>query len=339
MREIRWSGIVATLAAFLIVGCGGGGGGTTASQYTGATSQAVLTDNNAETIAVEAYQAGDTSSATVGILALSEGGSKPARTPAPLAIVRLLENAVDAASLEPGSAPRISSAQAARPMTVVTVNETVFDGVGGSMSYSLSVDDQTGSFSGTFAFDSWHGDAGETFSGQTSVSGQFDLATGGFVQVTFSFSPMIFSDATGSFSLYGSVSLTVGSTSGSALLDLVLRDELSGETVWIDDYAVAMTHGPDADQDGRPDYEDAVVSGRIYLSSYGYVDVATPTAFRTYAGYELPSSGQMVVTGAGGNSARLTVIEGIPVSSGYYVEADLDGVPGYEWRSLDQSWI
>jgi hypothetical protein len=29
----------------------------------------------------------------------------------------------------------------------------------------------------------------------------------------------------------------------------------------------------------------------------------------------------------------------VPVSSGYYVEADLDGDPGYEWRSGDHPWI
>lgn len=72
------------------------------------------------------------------------------------------------------------------------------------------------------------------------------------------------------------------------------------------------------------------MSGRIYLSNHGYVDVATTTAFRTCAGYNLPSRGEVVVTGAGGNSARLTVIDGVPVSSGYYVEAGLDGVAGYE---------
>jgi hypothetical protein len=339
MRELRLTGIVSVLAAILIVGCGGGGGGGgSASLYAGITSQAVLTDNNAETITREAYRAGDMSTSTVGLMALSESGKTTADAPVPLMIVRLLGKAVDTITLQPGGSARASSAQAANPMAVVTVSDTVYDGMGGSMSYTLSADDQTGNFSGTINFNSWHGDVGETFSGQTVVSGHIDLGTGEFTQITFSFNPVTFEDGSGSFSIYGNVSLSVGASSGSAMLNLFLRDEFSGETVWIDDYTVMVTRGPDDDLDGKPDYEDADLSGRIYLSNHGYVDVATTTAFRSYAGYDIPSRGQMVVRGAGGNSARLTVIEGIPVSSGYYVEADLDGLPGYEWRGIDHPW-
>jgi hypothetical protein len=316
----------------------GGGGGGYASLYTGITSQAVLTENNAETITLEAYQAGDISTSTVDLMALSESGETPAVAPTPLAIVRLLGKAVDTILLQPVPSARASSAQAAKPMADVTVSDTIYDGMGGSMSYTLSVDDQTGKFSGTFNFNSWHGDGGETISGETAVSGDIDLGTGEFTQVTFSFNPVTFGDGYGSFSIYGDVSLTVGASSGTALLDLVLRDEFSGETVRIDDYTVMVTDGPDDDLDGEPDYEDADLSGRIYLSNHGYVDVATTTRFRSYAGYDIPSRGQMVVRGADGNSARLTVIEGIPVSSGYYVEADLDGLPGYEWSSIDHPW-
>lgn len=326
-------------AAILFAGCGGGGGGGSTSQYTGLTSQAVLSDNNAETIALEAYQAGDLSTATAGLMSLRESGNPTVGAPAAIAIARLLENAVDQVSLGPGAAAGSPSGKSAKPMTVVTASDTVFDGMGGSMSYTLSVDDQTGNFSGSFQFSSWHGDGGEAFNGRAGVSGNIDLVLGEFTQITFSFHPITFSDGSGSFSIYGTVSLTVGVSSGSARLDLVLRDESTQETVWIDDYTVMTTDGPDNDFDGQPDFQDASISGRIYLSHHGYVDITTPTAFRYYAGYDLPSAGQMVVTGSGGRSARLTVIDGVPVSSGYYVEADLDGLPGYEWRSVDRPWI
>jgi hypothetical protein len=68
--------------------------------------------------------------------------------------------------------------------------------------------------------------------------------------------------------------------------------------------------------------------------------VASPNNFLTSVATLLTIlKNQMVVMGAGGHSARLTVIEGVPVSSGYYVEADLDSLPGYEWRSIDHPWI
>jgi hypothetical protein len=332
MREFWLTVIVSVLTTILIAGCGGGGGGGgSVSLYTGITSQAVLTDNNVETITLEAYQAGDMSTSTVGLLALSESGEVTPDVPVPLAIVRLLGKAVDTIPLQPRSDARPSSTQAAMSMTRVTESDTIYDGKGGNMSYTLSVEDQTGEFWGTLRFNTWHGDGGETISGETSVSGIINLNTGGFTQVTFSFNPVTFVSGSDSFSIYGDVSLTVEASSGTALLDLVLRDEGSGETVRIDDYQVAITYGAD--------YEDADLSGRIYLSNHGYVDVSTATAFRSYAGYDIPSRGQMIVTGAGGNSARFTVIEGVPVSSGYYVEADLDGLPGYEWWSIDHPWI
>lgn len=338
MRKHRFSWVVWMLTAILFASCGGGGGGGSVSQYTGITSQAALTDNNAETIALEAYQAGDLSTSTVGIMSLPESGKTPVNLPAAIAIARLLGNAVDQVSFPTGASAEPSSVKSAKPMTVVTASDTIFDGMGGSMSYTLSVDDQTGNFSGSFHFNSWHEDGTETFTGQAVVSGNFDLVSSEFSQITFSFNPVTFSDGSGSFSIYGRVSLTVGASSGSALLNLVLRDESTAETVWIDDFTVMTTYGPDNDFDGEPDFEDATVSGRIYLSNHGYVDITTPTALRFYVGYDLPSRGQMVVTGVGGNSAQLTVIEGVPVSSGYYVEADLDGIPGYEWRGVDRSW-
>jgi len=342
MREFRFTVMVSVLTTILIAGCGGGGGGGgSTSLYTGITSQAVLTDNNVETITIEAYQASDMSTLTVGLMALSESGEGEvtADAPVPLEIVRLLEKAVDTIPLQARGDARPSSTQDAKAMSLVTESDTIYDGMGGSMSYTLSVDDQTGEFLGTFQFNNWHGDGGEAISGETSVSGIINLNTGEFTQITFSFNPVTFVSGSDSFSIYGDVSLTVDASSGSALLDLVLRDEGSGETVRIDNYQVAITYGPDVDLDGEPDYEDADLSGRIYLSNHGYVDISTAMAFRSYAGYDIPSRGQMVVMGAGGHSARLTVIEGVPVSSGYYVEADLDGLPGYEWRSIDHPWI
>lgn len=332
MREFRLTVIVSMLTAFLFASCGGGGGGGgSTSLYTGITSQAVLTDNNVETIILEAYHASDMSTLTVGLMALSESGEATADAPVPLEIVRLLGKAVDTIPLQARGDAKPSSTQAAKAMPLVAESDTIYDGMGGSMSYTLSVDDLTGEFLGTFHFNTWHGDGEETISGETSVSGIINLNTGEFTQITFSFNPVTFVSGSDSFSIFGDVSLTVDASSGSALLDLVLRDEGSGETVRIDNYQVTITYGPD--------YEDADLSGRIYLSNHGYVDISTAMAFRSYAGYDIPSSGQMVVTGAGGNSARLTVIEGVPVSSEYYVEADLDGLPGYEWRSVDHPWI
>jgi hypothetical protein len=81
------------------------------------------------------------------------------------------------------------------------------------------------------------------------------------------------------------------------------------------------------------------VTGKIYLPNFGCVVVTTPTPFRHYAGYSLPSSGVLLVTGSEGGSAKLVVNSDIPESPGYHVEADLDGIPGYEWIGIDRFWL
>jgi len=336
MRRIPLTVIVPGLFLILVAGCGGGGGGST-TMYDGITSPAVLTDNNAETIAIQAYQAGDMSNQTGGIMPLSAGGGATAGAPAPQTIARLLEKAVESVAL-PASSAAVSSTPVANPMTVVTDGDTIYDGLGGSFSYSLSVDDQSGHFWGSVTFSNWHGDGGETISGGTSVSGSIDLGGGGMSDITFSFHTVTFTDGPGSFSISGSLTLTIGASSDTALFDMVLRDGTTGESVWAHDYQVTTTYGPDIDLDGEPDYVDTDLSGRIYLSNFGYVDVYSPVPFRYYTGYDIPSSGRLVATGDGGNSIRLTVIDGVPVSSGYYVEADLDGIPGYEWIGADHPW-
>ena len=336
------SAVVCMLAVILLAGCGGGGGGGSASLYTGITSPSTITDNNAEQIALQAYQAGDLSASTVSILGTSGSGNPATDRPKVLTLVRLLKDAAEKTPVPAGSSVRTNSSTRALPMTVVTIDNTIFDGSGGSMSFTLSADDQTGEFTGTFRFDNWHGDGGGEISGLANVSGTFDMTGGSFAHISFSFNPITMVDGDDSVTIHGtldlSVNVSVNGPSASASMNVYLRNNHSGETVWIDHYTLNVTDGPDGDFDGDPDYVDATVSGRIYLPNYGYVDVSTTASFRYSSGCTLPASGVLVVTGSGGGSARLTVIDAVPESWGYYVEADVDGIPGFEWRSTDHPW-
>lgn len=333
--------VVCLLAVFLVVGCGGGGGGDSASLYTGITSPSMITDNNAEEIALQAYQAGDLSASAVSVLGVSGNGNGSVGSPNVLTLVRLLKEGADRMPVLSHATVPMNSSSPALPMTVVTIDNTIDDGFGGSITFHLSIDDQTGEFNGTFRFNDWAGDGGGLISGLANVSGTFDMTGGFFTRIRFSFNPITIMDGLGSASIYGTVNLeSDGFLSASASMNIFLQDNTSLETVWISNYTMTLTEGPDADFDGEPDYVDATVSGRVYLPNYGYVDVqaSTPTPFRYYAGFSLPSSGVLLVTGSGGRSARLVVISAVPESPGYYVEADLDGIPGYEWRGDDQSW-
>lgn len=242
----------------------------------------------------------------------------------------------------PGTTVPMGSSPHALPMTNVTFDDTIDDGQGGSITFHLSIDDQTGEFGGTFQFTIWHGDGGGTINGLANVDGSFDMTGGFFTQIHFSFNPVTMEDGLNTVSIYGTVNLESDRfSSASASMNIYLRDGVSLETVWISNYTMDLSEGPDADFNGEPDYVDATVSGRVSLPNHGYVYVQASTPFRYYAGFSLPSSGVLLFSGSGGRSGRFVVINTVPespVSLGYYVEADLDGIPGYEWNWSDHSW-
>jgi hypothetical protein len=326
------------LAVFLLFGCGGGGGGgDSASLYTGITSPAVVTDNNAEEIALQAYQAGDISSSAASILGVSEDAHAAAGSPKLLALARMLRESADRIPVLSGTTVPLGSSTSARPMA--TYDNTIYDGLGGSMTVHLSINEQTGEFSGTFRFNSMHGDGGELISGLASVSGSFDMTGGSFAHIRFSFNPITMDDGINIVSIYGRMDLESDGFSASATMNIFLQDGNTLETVWISGYTMTLFDGPDNDFDGEPDYVDATISGTIYLPYFGYVVVTTPTPFRHYAGYMLPSDGVLLVMGSGGGSAKLVVNSAVPESPGYHVEADLDGDSVYEWIGIDRPWL
>lgn len=332
------SAVACLLGVFLLFGCGGGGGGgDSASLYTGITSPAVVTDNNAEEIALQAYQAGDLSASTVSILGVSESENSAVGSPKLLTLARMLKESADRMPVLSGTTVPLGSSTSARPLA--TWDNTIYDGQGGSMTVHLSINEQTGEFNGTFRFNTMHGDDGGLISGLASVSGSFNLNDGTFAHIRFSFNPITMDDGLQSASIYGTVDLQSDGFSASATMNIFLQDGNTLETVWIRGYTMTIIDGPDNDFDGEPDYVDATVSGTIYLPNFGYVVVTTPTPFRHYAGFSLPSSGVLLVTGSGEGSARLVVNSDIPESPGYHVEADLDGDSVYEWIGIDRSWM
>src|SRR5512146_150015 len=135
MKRFCW--FAAVFLAFSLSACGGGGGGTSGSSpYTGVTTAAVITDSNADDIAMSVYEAGDvTTSLSIPLGPATEGtpaGSAAAR-PKILSLVRTLQGV--AADLE----SRQGASGGAAPRAVVTESGTFDDGFGGSFTYSMSV--------------------------------------------------------------------------------------------------------------------------------------------------------------------------------------------------------
>jgi hypothetical protein len=324
-----FSVIMGSFSVFLLLACGGGGGGgSSGSSYTGLTSQASLSQANVDNVAREAYGQGDLTVSAAPILAHTGPGSPHVGNPKALALVSLLQGVVERIGIPSVSSLRPLSSTRANPLAIETVSDTIFDGIGGSGSFTLTVDTVTGDFSGTFSFSGWHGEGGGVISGPASVTGHYDQVAGEFTWIRFTFHSVTMVDTADSVTITGSVELSVTGPSASATVEIYLQDNGTGKTVWINGFNMTITV--------ETSYVNIAMWGRIYLHDYGYVDVSTPTLFRFDTGNTFPASGIFLVRGSLGRSARLVVIDG---STGYFVEGDLDADGTYEWVSINYPWL
>ncbi len=325
---------IGIIALFLLAGCGGGGsGGSSGVAYTGSMSQAVIADNNAEAIAIGAYQAGERSSNLTGSMSASPGAAA-AGSPRTVTLVRALTSVANrlAASATSGAA----TGAAVAPKEIIPFHGSATDPLGGTMVIDLSADNVTGAFTGSITFENWHPDNNTVMNGAAYASGQFDTSTWELTNILFTFVSLTMEDAAASVTVGGTVALATSPSSASATIDLVFRDNVTGKTVWIQDYTMTVANGPDTSPaDGTADYIDVSISGRIYLHDYGYVDIDTPVPLRIDADAMNPSSGTLRMTGSAGRSVQLVVIDDV---TGFDLEADLEPDDVYEWTSPGHPW-
>ena len=311
------------LLAAALASCGGGGGGSssTSSPYTGVTTAAVITPTNADDIVRSSYLGVDASTAFVGPLSATTSETQDVSTASPpkvLSIVQVLKEISGKACDQRFTSERVA------PKAVVSESGTLTDGYGGSVSYALSVDDQTGAFTGSFSASNYHGDGGGTLSGAMTVSGTYDIAAGAFNSIDFTLNSVTVTDASSSVTVSGSVNLLNGNPA-TGTVTLYLTDNVTGKTNRIEDFTINVTEATG--------HTDATLSGKIYLHDYGFVVISTSTPFQYPAGSTYPSSGTMIVTGASNGRAKLTIID----STGYTVDVDANGDGIYE-TSNPHTW-
>ena len=309
---------VLLLAGLSACGGGGGGGESSALPYTGLATPAVITTSNADDIARQAFQGGDLGANATLAPAHSDMASPMAARPTALTLVQILTKASTAVLL-PSPAGKGPS-----PRAVVTVSDVIDDGWGGGgqASFTLSVDNVTGVFTGTFVFANFHGDGGGVINGTVSVSG---VVYSDYIEIGFNFRSVSVVDGTNDVTATGAVYLTSGTGGGQATLNLCFTDNGTGKGIWLSNYTVAVT-----DLGGTTDVR---TFGRIYLHDYGYVDVSTEAPFLYPALSTQPTSGIITLTGNNNCRARLTVVD----AATYTVELDADGNGSYEW-TVTHSW-
>jgi hypothetical protein len=320
----RETGIVSVLAIMVFLSsCGGGGNSSVSSPYTGLTSAAVITDNNADDIALAAFQGGDLGANAVvpfaparDIAVLQSAASPTTARPTALTLVQAVSKAAMIAVRPP------AAAEGPSPRAPFTESDVIPDGLGGEARYTISGDNVTGVFTGTFEFVNFHGDGGGILVGNVSVSG---TVTQDSIRILFNFQSVRIVDGAEDITAIGTVDLVSGASGDAAILNIVFVDNVSRKSVWLSDYTVAVT-----DLGGSTDVR---TFGRIYLHDYGYVDIWTEAPFLYPALATQPTSGVITLTGSSNCRARLTVVD----TTTYKVELDADGNGPYEW-TVTHAW-
>lgn len=325
-RSVLKHTVLLVVLATFIVSCGGGGGGSVAGDsgpaYSGLTSQALITEDNAQELSTTAL--------TTGIV-----GSSPA------SVARSVENEERASAIQPTSILLLTSimrtVEKSLPETtptndvsraVVNATDTIYGTCGGRADYSIEVNDVTGVFSGEFDFGNFC-EAEEIVNGEVEVSGEIDLDTGDFIYLVMDFYNLQSDSGFESITMSGSIDMEIRYDSVDFLMNSVVRDNISGKTFMVEDFSVYIE-----------EYVNQIymeMSGRFYHPDYGYVVLSTPSIIQMDFSSGTPGSGQLLLTGRDSTSARLIIHD----SESCEVEADLDGNGSYEsttgpilWSSL-----
>lgn len=301
-----------------IIGSGGGGGGGSTESpiiYTGLTTQAEITDANAEVLAAGAFEGGRTGSAFSSTGAVETATDENTISFRTLKVTQALKDAllkVDMSFVSGGpiiGATQSESGSAAGPC-------------GGTASYSLQYDDATGIFSGRFTFNSYC-DSGVVITGTTTVSGTINIGLSIFEDIHFDFNNL--SDGNSTLKGYIDIDFTVSPIRVD--FDTLLKDNATSKVYWASDYVMYVTEDVN--------YADVnISSGTYYDPDYGYVTIITPTPLRVYDTDIWPSSGTIIATGIGNAKVKLTAISNIQCQ----IDADLDGDDIYEWGPDTKNW-
>ncbi len=309
----------------MITGCGGGSSGdgdSVDAVYTGLTSQAVFDDTNAQQIVEEAYLSGSSSSSLT--IPFSSTNSAPLeRNDIPLSwyLARFAEDLAQQLATLDGA--RVPSAMSA-------VDQKDFyteDGYGGSISGTLSIDKETGDFSGSFTYNSYSL-AGVVSDGEVTVEGH--SSTSGMT-LLMNFSSFTVSYGGVSQTMNGTASLSASVGSLALMMNIVTQDNTTGKTYWMQDYRIDVVEYDDRDE--------VSISGLFYDFDYGYVVLSTQQPLVYYDDDDSPSSGIIVATGAQGSAGGSTWAKlGAQSSSTYMIWADTDGDGSADWESGVLYW-
>lgn len=327
---VTWIIVLISLTVIL-TGCSGGGGGSAksgdlvdpSSSFKGSTTKAVPTAANAEDLAIGGF--GSTSIATSLHGVAKTAGNSAAKTSVNhpvLTLAQILKQSVRRMELPQKAALlRHQSSTASVSKNVGRTSSYQLQGDnGGTASYSMDINDTTGSFFGTIVYQDFSSD-GIVIDGTTEILGTFDVNLQQFSRFTLSFKSLTFSTDGFTVSLAGLLSWGFNFTSNTETLsmNMVLLDQATDKTYWFNNYElVTVYYGSSLTQ---------TLSGRYYDHDHGYVDITTLTPLVAIYGDQWPSQGSLAFTGDFGRWVRLNFL-----ANTLMIDADTDGNGIADWQ-------
>lgn len=315
VKKVVWI-VTALVALAVLAACGGGGGATVAASdpgraYKGISSQAKIKEDNAFDLAYDGYAGGNLGSSLGRSMAKTTTDAPGAVAPNLPQLTLALKTSVLQLIMAPEATGLQKEASSAKVLSRAESIE-VPGLCGGVASYSMDVNDATGSFSGTVRFVDFATDL-YTFSGSADITGTVDQAQQVVELFTLSFNSLKVTSGH-TLDLTGSISWTFdfAAPADTMAMNMVLLDESSGKMQWFKDYIVKSSYGYE--------FMTQDISGRYFHSDHGFVDLTTDATIVIDYRYEWPRQGTITFSGSGRTSVRLTFEQ-----DRIFVGADLDG--------------
>lgn len=295
----RMIGVVGFLGAIslLMCACGGGGGGgggvVVPATYSGITTQAVLTSDNAQAIVLGAWDGGRLPGDVFDAVPLSHISAYSGSDAGWLDLAGQLKNL---------ALKTIPTPQQVLPLVLI-IDEPLIPDCGGTGTAMITVDEATGTFSGPLNFVDFctFGEGGvETiWNGTMRIEGRLNVSDLSLIFLTMRFIDLNIADNSMDVALtegHLTFTPTPGGTGETLSGNYVLRDNVTLDTFWINNYVIRVTYGLPNDT--------ATLTGRYYDSDYGFVDITNPTLL-TVPDTIRPTGGALLFTGLN-SKARLT---------------------------------
>ena len=314
IKKLWWTVVISIFVCSSMVACGGGGdsgGPTPTIGYTGSTTPAALSTDNANILIGESFQGAMTSDSMVPFTAVAaveqRSGEEPISTPMALDLQVAFSNSLSDVIIESQDIQVLPTALA------VTESNTIEGDCGGTAAYNVTYDENSGVFSGNFMYTSFCSGS-INLSGSATFSGVMDSSDGGFDHFSFLFSNLTITSDGQSNTVNGTLECDFQGSDVIITTNMFVSQSPSGLVCWLNNYTVQI-------------YDNQMeISGRYYNPIHGYVDIITTSPLIIPEAGQFPSAGIVEFTGAVGAGGQPTKAQLTAISSTTcQITADTDG--------------